>query len=785
MNEKIIRTLELNSVLEKIAAFASTAAAKDTIMSIRPACERLRIVYELDLLDEAVMLSGIKGRFPAGGYTEISPYVVHACKGGIVREEGLLKIASSLRCVKQIKRFVLAENASYSVPLLEEYASELEALSVLERDIEAAVISENELSDNASGTLSDIRRSIRNANASVKDKLNAIINSPTYRKALQEPIVTIRSGRYVVPVKNENRGAIEGIIHDSSSTGLTIFVEPSAVVALNNKIRELEIEEAKEIEIILRRFSERIGGEADYILNNERIVLLLDALFAKAEYAVQNGHTRPEINAEKTVSLFSAFHPLIEKHNVVASDIRLGQGYVQMVVTGPNTGGKTVVLKTLGLCVVMAQCALYIPAEAGSSVYVFDEIFADIGDEQSIAQSLSTFSSHMTNIVRILDAMNGDCMVLLDELGAGTDPAEGAALARAILEKIKACGALSAATTHYNEIKQYALTSAGVINASMEFDVANLKPTYRLHIGIPGKSNAFEISNRLGLGADITERACEVMSGSSAEFADIISKLETKLDAARIAEAEAKKLERENKKLNDEWTSRCEEIRDGKAKLMSEAAVEAKKLIAHAKKTASEIVAETEKFAASDTKTTAAYKKRIDAIAAEALVLVNDKIPTHPLRDASEAASAHTFKKGDGVYLPDVKADGIILDIEKDKALVQVGIIKTKVALSKLEPKTKKTQKKYSYTGMKAQTASSRLDIRGITATEVALEVEKFLDDASLAGLGIVTIVHGKGTGVLAKEVSEILKTHPLVESSRYGGIAEGGEGATIVYLQQ
>jgi DNA mismatch repair protein MutS2 len=459
-----------------------------------------------------------------------------------MREEGLLKIASALRCIRQVKRYVLAENASYNVPLLEEYAGELEALSALERDIEAAVVSETELSDDASSALGDIRRSIRNANASVKDKLNAIINSPAYRKALQEPIVTIRSGRYVVPVKNESRGAVDGIVHDTSSTGLTVFIEPAAVVALNNRIRELEIEQAKEIEIILRRFSQRIADEADYLMNDERIVLLLDALFAKAEYAVQNGHTRPEILTRKAVKLYHSSHPLLNRGKAVASDILLGEDYAQMVITGPNTGGKTVALKTRGLSVMMAQCALFIPAESGSGVYVFDEVFADIGDEQSIAQSLSTFSSHMINIIQILKAADADSLVLLDELGAGTDPAEGAALARAVLEKIKACGALSAATTHYNEIKQYALTEPGVVNASMEFDVANLKPTYKLHIGVPGKSNAFEISRRLGLEEDVIRRAGEVMSGAHAEFADIMSKLEEKRGRPRAAaHAEAQK----------------------------------------------------------------------------------------------------------------------------------------------------------------------------------------------------------------------------------------------------
>ncbi len=784
MNDKIINTLELASVLAKIAARASTGTAKENILALRPASDRLRISSELDLLDEAVLISGVKGRLPVGGYTEISGYVLHAQKGGVVREEGLLKIASALRCIRQVKRYVLAENASYNVPLLEEYAGELEALSALERDIEAAVVSETELSDDASSALGDIRRSIRNANASVKDKLNAIINSPAYRKALQEPIVTIRSGRYVVPVKNESRGAVDGIVHDTSSTGLTVFIEPAAVVALNNKIRELEIEQAKEIEIILRRFSQRIADEADYLMNDERIVLLLDALFAKAEYAVQNGHTRPEILTRKAVKLYHASHPLLNRGKAVASDIILGEDYAQMVITGPNTGGKTVALKTLGLSVMMAQCALFIPAESGSGVYVFDEIFADIGDEQSIAQSLSTFSSHMVNIVRILKAADTNSLVLLDELGAGTDPAEGAALARAILEKIKACGALSAATTHYSEIKQYALTEPGVVNASMEFDVANLKPTYKLHIGVPGKSNAFEISKRLGLEEAVILRAGEVMSGAHAEFADIMSRLEEKLDGARAGNAEAQKYERENKRLNDEWTARFEEIRDNRSKLLSEAAVEAKKLIAQARKKAAEILDEAQTNTPTDAAEKAARKHRIDAAASEALAAVNEKIPAHPLH-APGGETAYAFKKGDGVYLPDAKADGVILDIDKDKALVQVGIIKTKVALSKLQPKAAKTQKKYAYTGMKAQTASSRLDIRGITATEVALEVEKFLDDASLAGLGIVYIVHGKGTGVLGKEVAKVLKTHPLVESSRFGGIAEGGQGATIVYLHE
>ncbi len=779
MNDKVFKTLELDKVLDEVARYAYTDTAKNNIKALKPFHSEAMLLRRLDMLEQAVALSQLKGRIPLEGIAPAGEYAVHAQKGGLLRHEALMKISSMLRTVKHLKRFILTNTDSVSTPILDEYAEDLEPLNKLASDIDASIISENDIADTASNVLYDIRRKIKNANSSIKDKLNSIINSSAYRKILQEPIVTLRSGRYVVPVKNECRHMIDGIIHDSSSSGLTIYIEPSAVVALNNKIRELELEQAKEIENILREFSRRVSNDAEYIINNEKIAVMFDELFAKAQYAIQHGHARPLINNEKKISLYGSYHPLLNTDTAVASDIILGEGYTQMVITGPNTGGKTVALKTIGFCVLMAQCALYVPALSGSSTYVFDEVFADIGDEQSIAQSLSTFSSHMTNIIGILSQINSNSLVLLDELGAGTDPSEGAALAKAILCTIKDSGCLSAATTHYNEIKQYALTEEGVVNACMEFDVENLRPTYKLKTGIPGKSNAFEISARLGLSKDIINKASEAMSTSNAQISDVIAKLNEKLTAAGILESKAANLHEENNRLRVELEKEQREFKEKKDKELSDAAIKAKRLIAEAKKTAGEILRQAEKTCASKESLS-----KIEALSKDALGKINDVIPQHPALEKTYNADNIVVNKGDTVFIPDLGCEGYVIETDKNKALVQVGSIKTKFDVSKLKHVERKKEKQFSYTGMKSSEISPKLDIRGITSTEVALEVEKYIDDAVLAGLKVVTIVHGKGNGILAKEVTKVLKNHPMVENSRFGGLNEGGTGATIVYLQ-
>ncbi len=785
MDEKLFRTLEFDKIRAMIAERAATDTARQNILALTAYTDKQKLRAAHDLLGEAVGISYAKGRFPVNGYAECADSVMHAQKGGTIREASLLRIAADLRIAKQVKRYIFPEERSHvSFPLLELVAEDISDVPRLEKEISQAILSENEIADNASSALYDIRRQIRNANASIKDKLSSLVNSQENKKYLQESIVTIRNGRYVVPVKSENKAQISGIVHDSSSSGMTLFVEPMAVVTLNNRLRELEGEEQREIELILKAFSEKVRAAAPNLLVNEQILIRLDECFAKADYAVANRHTKPEISDKKQMFLRKAYHPLIPRENVVASDISIGDGYSQIVITGPNTGGKTVTLKTLGLCALMSQCGLCIPAAEGSVTCLFGDIFADIGDEQSIAQSLSTFSSHMSNIIGILSRVGPDSLVLLDELGAGTDPAEGAALAWAILSDIKSSGALSLATTHYNEIKQYALTNEGVVNASVEFDVVNLKPTYRLHIGIPGKSNAFEISRRLGLGDRILAQADTLIARENKDFEDILTQLEIKLKAARESADEAQRTAIENKRLHEELSVKSKELEGAKDKMLADAAVQAKKLINDAKQKAKELIAEADKYAKSYKEERQSHKDKINDLSKGALEEINRHIPAHEIEKTVAGASEYKFKKSDEVHIPDLKADGVIISMDDDTAMVQVGAIKTRIATAKLQPKKQGRQTGYSYTGMKAKTVSSKLDIRGITGNEVELEVENFLDDASLANLKIVTIVHGKGNGILRKVVSDLLKTHPLVESYRTGGLKEGGEGATIVYLE-
>ncbi|MBE6039040.1 MAG: endonuclease MutS2 [Anaerofustis stercorihominis] len=787
MEEKQLRNIEFDKIRHILADKAFTKEAKDEILCLMPFESEYLLKEELLILKEAVDLSFLSGRLPIYGYIGISDSVNHAKKGGTIRNESLLRIASSLRTASQLRRYLFTpDNPNVSFVRLEGEAEELRDLAALEKEIKRIVINETDIADDASPQLYSIRREIRIANSQIKDKLNNIISSAEKKKYLQDSLITIRSGRYVVPVKSENKAMISGIVHDSSSSGLTLYIEPEAVVRLNNKLRELEIEESREIDRILKELSEKVAANADYILHNEKIIIRMDFLFAKAEYAIAENHSMPVFTDEHRIMLRKAFHPLIDRSVVVASDISIGEGYNQMVITGPNTGGKTVTLKTLGLCSVMAQSGMFIPANEGSEVCMLDNIFSDIGDEQSIAQSLSTFSSHMKNIVYIMENMTENSLILLDEVGAGTDPSEGAALAWAILRNIRDSGALSLATTHYSEIKQYALTESGVINASMEFDIERLAPTYRLNIGIPGKSNAFEISKRLGLDETVLEEANSLLSRRDMQMEDIISKLEAKLLQASESARKAQDNLLQSTIMREELEAEQRKIRKAKENLMTQSALEAKAIIKQAQERANEIISEADRYLQSNPSQRNQARTKIRQMGKASLNDINEYIPTHDLLTdyAANTSSDVKFKKGDEAFLQDVNADCVILDIDEESAFVQVGMIKTKVPVSKLSPKTAtKKKEKGGFVNTKASKISTTLDIRGITGAEVPIEVEKYLDDAMLAGLKIVTILHGKGNGVLKKQVAKCLNAHPLVEEFRPGGLKEGGDGVTVVKL--
>lgn len=785
MHDKMFGILEFDKLRVMASEYAFTKSGKDEILKSEPYQNKRLLEEKLEEIKQASLILNCKGNIPLAGFEPCSEFIIHAKKGGVIRNVALLKVAYGIKYAQQVKKYIETKpNTNIIIPLLEDMAYELQDISSLAKSIDTIIIGEDEISDDASPELRDIRRKIKSVNASIKDKLYSSIRGDS-EKYMQDSLVTMRNGRYVVPVKSEYKNSVNGIVHDTSQSGLTLFVEPQAVVNLNNELKQLEIAENREIEKILTQLSERVAEYADELLCNEKMLVRLDTIFAKANFAYEKEHTRPIISDKAIIDLKKARHPLIDKKKVVASDISIGDGYTQIVITGPNTGGKTVSLKTLGLCCLMAQSGFFIPANEGSSICMLENIFADIGDEQSIAQSLSTFSSHMVNIVDILSQTKNNTLVLLDELGAGTDPAEGAALAKAVLRHIKKSGALSVATTHYNEIKQYALTEEGVVNASVEFDTVNLKPTYRLSIGLPGKSNAFEISKRLGLPEKIIQSAISDMENSDIRFEDMIASLQQKLSETQKLNDEARKLKLEEEQLRNELNDELDKFKQNKDKNYAEMITEARKILNEAKETAKLVIAEAQKSAKNADGLHSAKNEISTFINSEneKLSAMMPKSAVYEKRTVKPNDKKHTFEKNEEVFIPSLKASGVILDIKKDSALVQVGAIKTKVPLSNLEVAEKKKTAVYSYTGMKASTVSSKLDIRGITATEVAIEVEKFLDDAALAGLKTVTIVHGKGEGILRKEVADVLKNNPLVDDFRIGGLNEGSTGATIVYL--
>ncbi|MCL1802749.1 MAG: endonuclease MutS2 [Eubacteriaceae bacterium] len=777
-------------IIDSIALYCASEKAAIRISSLYFYTSPDELDLELERVAEALKALSSYGNIPLYGYKEADEYILHAQKGGIIRHLGLITIASSIKAASQTKNYIEGEQTEGDLPLLSDLAAGIANLRRLADSIDEKIISETEVADNASSELYSIRRKMRQASSQIKEKLASITSSAETKKYLQDSIVTMRQGRYVVPVKSEHKANVDGIIHDSSSSGQTYFIEPQAVVSLNNRLRELEGEEAREIDRILASLSGQVGESAAELLENERIIIELDRLFAKAAYAYDSRHTRPVIlHTEKAVRLRNAFHPLIGYEKAVKSDIMLGNGYRQAVITGPNTGGKTVLLKTLGVSCLMAAAGLFIPAEEGSALCLFSAIYTDIGDEQSIEQSLSTFSSHMTQIIRILDKVDAQSLVLLDEVGAGTDPSEGAALARAILAAILESGALCLATTHYSEIKRYALLTDGAINASMEFDSVRLEPTYRLHMGVPGKSNAFEISERLGLSAEILSKASEAMSSDAKEFESVIAVLEEKLYQASEALKQAQDDRTQAARTRDELQSDLRRFKSIRDKSLQEASAEARSIIVSSRNVAKSIIAEAEKFQAeSRSQYSLSSQPAKEAISAASSAALNDlaqhlAVGSPPAQLIGDAPKSVT--KGQPVFIPSLNSLATVLEPGESDALVQVGAMKARIQLSQMAVSLAKDENLgvSAFTETKSQHASSKLDIRGITANEAEIELDKFLDDASLAGIKTVTIIHGKGTGILRKAVDGILKEHPAVDEFRIGGLSEGGEGATIATL--
>lgn len=786
MDKKSLNVLEFDKIKYMLVNEAVTAGGKTLCEALLPCCDKYAVVRGLKETGEAESLVIKKGTPPLSPIGEVKGSVMRAEAGGTLSPRELLNCAHVLRIANEIASYINEEDFENNYPYLADLCRGLFTDKRTSTRIISAIISEEEIADDASQTLMNIRRKVKSYGAQIRETLNAMIKNPAYSAALQDAIVTMRGDRYVVPVKSENRGSVPGIVHDSSSSGATVFVEPMAVVEINNKIRECMIQEKEEIEKILADFSNMIAEDALGLKRDYDIITNFDFAFAKGRLAVKMNATEPEINDDGITDIKKGRHPLLDKKSVVPTDIYLGEKFDTLVITGPNTGGKTVALKTLGLLTLMAQSGLYVPAQSGSVIAVFENVFADIGDEQSIEQSLSTFSAHMVNIVRILKEANYSSLVLFDELGAGTDPVEGAALAVAILERMKQVGAKCAATTHYSEIKLYALETPRVENAACEFDVTTLRPTYRLLIGVPGKSNAFAISKRLGLDEDIIERAKSVVDGESTKFEDVISSLEetrklAEIDAEKAEEARAK-TEKEQERAEKERAS----IEKQREKILRDAREDAKRIYAEAKREADEIIKEMRK-GAKDAQALEASRQKLKRTLGE----VEDKLSENVFKQNNPPIDPKKLLLGQMVEVTSMGQTGSILSMpDKNGNLnVQVGILKLNVNISALRLAEEKKEAKKKGGGIKTTTGKSysiksELDLRGCLVDEGLIELDKYLDDAVLSGLDSVRIIHGKGTGALRSAVQDYLRRHPHAKSFRAGAFGEGDMGVTVVELK-
>ena len=788
--EKSIRTLELPAVLEKLAAKAVSQAAKDRCLKLTPSTDAEEVLRLLDETDAAKERLGLHGSPSFSGVKDVSAALTRADHGGMLNTRELLDIAGVLTASRRVADYDAQRQGEETV--LDRLFTSLHTNKYLEEQIRSAILDEETIADTASSELADIRRKMRLAASKGRQILQRIISSPSYAKVLQEALITQRDGRFVVPVKAECKGSMPGLVHDISSSGATLFVEPMGVVQANNELKELESREQKEIDRILRQLSAACAGSMENILWDYDILVHLDVIFARAQLSYQLNASRPEVRRRGGVTLRRARHPLLDQARAVPITVELGQQFDTLVITGPNTGGKTVTLKTIGLLCLMAQCGLHIPADSGSAVRVFHRVLADVGDEQSIEQSLSTFSAHMSNIVQILREVDDQSLLLFDELGAGTDPIEGAALAIAIIESARSQGALIAATTHYAELKTFAMTTAGVENASCEFDVQTLRPTYRLLIGIPGKSNAFAISRRLGLDESVIQAAQAQMDSDSVRFEDVLTQLEEKRQRLEKAQAEADRLWRQREEdARKAWTFR-EQMEKAKDNARTKGEAEAKRIVRQAQAQADEIFAQLDQLRRQQQKQLN-FQELNDAKAAVRHSLNQAQEALHLRSEPQEPAYAPSrpIEVGDLVELPGVKMAASVLAVNNDGTLLlQAGKMKMtvkaqQVRLPEGQPKKKPAAPVGGSPKLNLQSrASSELDIRGYETLEAESVVENYIDSAVMAKLGTVTIIHGKGTGALRKAVHEMLKRNKAVKSFRLGRYGEGEAGVTVVELK-
>ena len=789
--EKSIRTLELPAVLEKLAAKAVSQAAKDRCLKLTPSTDAEEVLRLLDETDAAKERLGLHGSPSFSGVKDVSAALTRADHGGMLNTRELLDIAGVLTASRRVADYDAQRQGEETV--LDRLFTSLHTNKYLEEQIRSAILDEETIADTASSELADIRRKMRLAASKGRQILQRIISSPSYAKVLQEALITQRDGRFVVPVKAECKGSMPGLVHDVSSSGATLFVEPMGVVQANNELKELEAREQKEIDRILRQLSAVCAAQMENILWDYDILVHLDVIFARAQLSYQLNASRPEVRRRGGVTLRRARHPLLDQARAVPITVELGQQFDTLVITGPNTGGKTVTLKTIGLLCLMAQCGLHIPADSGSAVRVFHRVLADVGDEQSIEQSLSTFSSHMSNIVQILREVDDKSLLLFDELGAGTDPVEGAALAIAIIESARSQGALIAATTHYAELKTFAMTTAGVENASCEFDVQTLRPTYRLLIGIPGKSNAFAISRRLGLDESVIQAAQAQMDSDSVRFEDVLTQLEEKRQRLEKAQAEADRLWRQREEDARKARTFREQMEKAKDNARTKGEAEAKRIVRQAQAQADEIFAQLDQLRRQQQKQLS-FQELNDAKAAvrHSLNQAQDALHIHDQPQEPVYTPSRPIEVGDLVELPGVKMAASVLAVNNDGTLLlQAGKMKMTVKAQQVRLPEGQPKKKPAApaSGGSAKLnlqsrAASELDIRGYETLEAESVVENYIDSAVMAKLGTVTIIHGKGTGALRKAVHEMLKRNKAVKSFRLGRYGEGEAGVTVVELK-
>ncbi|MBQ4110343.1 MAG: endonuclease MutS2 [Clostridia bacterium] len=785
MNKKSFKLLEFDKILRILAENTVVTSNVKKAEELEPFSDIIKVQNALDETFQAHSLILRRGNPPLLPLGDVLSHIKRLNISAILREKELLDIANLLKASRMMKDYALEDRE------LKDYFDSLIPLRNLEEEITSKILSEDEIADNASIKLYAIRKKIKSANEKIRELLNKFVTSPNYQKYLQEAIVTVRNDRFVLPVRIEYKGEIKGIVHDQSASGSTVFIEPMSVVEENNKLSQLASEERNEIERILYDITAMCALNSMELESNYNIIADLDFIFAKAQLALKMKATKPVVNNKGYINLRKARHPLIPADKVVPIDVYMGKDFDSLIITGPNTGGKTVTLKTIGLLCQMACSGLMIPALDKSDVAVYTDIFADIGDEQSIAQSLSTFSSHMVNIVSILNEVQYGSLVLFDELGAGTDPVEGASLAIAIIESLRAKGVKVVATTHYSELKLYALSTKGVQNGGCEFDVETLKPTYRLLIGIPGKSNAFAISEKLGLGEDVLRLAKSQINDENIKFEDVLAEIEKTSVSLEKERALANKYKEEAEELKKQLIVEKEKSAQKNASIIEKANAEAKRILEEAKEDADSIIKELREIRKNEN------QKDFDRKTISAKEKLSKKIKDRQskINEGKKSVSAKInpvdLLPGASVRLinHDMAATVLTKPDDKGNLTVTAGIMKINVNISELAIDTKEKQKEMSYVTVKKQELQNKkvtteLDIRGYTVTDGVLDAEKFIDDAVLLRMEKVSIIHGKGTGVLRSAIHSMLKNHRQVKSFRLGVFGEGETGVTIVELK-